>query len=251
MANLGDNNTPVEGESFGLPSGYSFDEENGDLVIRDTDGTVAMRRADGTWELESGLALNENDISGVGAFDSESVNTERVNSTVLQSEQKALSDALIEAGEGGAVFVTADEEPGDFADDFEDGQTLIGLGGEILLDERILDIDVTDLTLINVRMVGEFEGATGGVISFAESAENIEIHSCHIENSDPDGKRSLQTDQNGGAIQGCRLVVGADNEALRIGGEAKDIAIGLNRVTQGLDISGSAQNIESDTNVIL
>ena len=76
MANLGDNNTPVEGESFGLPSGFSIDEENGDLVIRDTDGTVAMRRADGTWELESDLALNENDISGVGAFDSESVNTE-------------------------------------------------------------------------------------------------------------------------------------------------------------------------------
>ena len=76
MANLGSDNTPIEGESFGLPSGYSFDEENGDLVVRDTDGTVAMRRADGTWELESDLALNENDISGVGAFDSESVNTE-------------------------------------------------------------------------------------------------------------------------------------------------------------------------------
>ena len=76
MANLGSENTPIEGESFGLPSGYSFDEENGDLVIRDTDGTVAMRRADGTWELESDLALSENDISGVGAFDSESVNTD-------------------------------------------------------------------------------------------------------------------------------------------------------------------------------
>ena len=78
MANLGSENTPIEGESFGLPSGYSFDEEGGDLVIRDTDGTVAMRRADGTWELESDLALNENDISGVGAFDSESVNTGEV-----------------------------------------------------------------------------------------------------------------------------------------------------------------------------
>ena len=76
MANLGSDNTPIEGESFGLPSGYSFDEEGGDLVIRDTDGTVAMRRADGTWELESDLALNENDISGVGAFDSDSVNTD-------------------------------------------------------------------------------------------------------------------------------------------------------------------------------
>ena len=74
MANLGDNNTPVEGESFGLPSGYAVDEENGDLVIRDTDGTVAMRRADGgAWQLEG------SDISGVGAFDSESVNTDSLD----------------------------------------------------------------------------------------------------------------------------------------------------------------------------
>ena len=96
MANLGSDNTPIEGESFGLPSGYSFDEENGDLVIRDTDGTVAMRRADGTWELESDLALNENDISGVGAFDSESVNTGSLENGV--------------AGAGNTITTVADNE---------------------------------------------------------------------------------------------------------------------------------------------
>ena len=105
MANLGSENTPIEGESFGLPSGYSFDEENGDLVIRDTDGTVAMRRADGTWELESGLALNENDISGVGGFDSESVNTEEASITgksdisySVPSDFDTLQSALKAAG---------------------------------------------------------------------------------------------------------------------------------------------------------
>ena len=91
MANLGSENTPIEGESFGLPSGFSIDEENGDLVIRDTDGTVAMRRADGTWELESDLALNENDISGVGAFDSESVEAEVVKSDSVRRNERSFS----------------------------------------------------------------------------------------------------------------------------------------------------------------
>ena len=95
MANLGSDNTPIEGESFGLPSGYSFDEENGDLVIRDTDGTVAMRRADGTWELESDLALNENDISGVGAFDSESVNTNSIAIERLSDMARADVDQTV------------------------------------------------------------------------------------------------------------------------------------------------------------
>ena len=98
MANLGSENTPIEGESFGLPSGYSFDEENGDLVIRDTDGTVAMRRADGTWELESDLALNENDISGVGAFDSESVNTEELSVTEVGVRTTLSSPQTVSSG---------------------------------------------------------------------------------------------------------------------------------------------------------
>ena len=90
MANLGSDNTPIEGESFGLPSGYAVDEENGDLVIRDTDGTVAMRRADGAaWQLEG------SDISGVGAFDSESVNTDKQSfAGISESTPSLLYDAI-------------------------------------------------------------------------------------------------------------------------------------------------------------
>ena len=120
MANLGDNNTPVEGESFGLPSGYSFDEENGDLVIRDTDGTVAMRRADGAaWQLEG------SDISAVGAFDSESVNTEQAsieNGPVLRSSNgwdwgfdgadsdSRLDNAISAASSGDTIYLEVGAE---------------------------------------------------------------------------------------------------------------------------------------------
>ena len=113
MANLGSENTPIEGESFGLPSGYSFDEENGDLVIRDTDGTVVMRRADGAaWQLEG------SDISGVGAFDSESVSTEQADSKVIngvvhypdsKGDFSNLQDAVDFAATNGHLRVSVNE----------------------------------------------------------------------------------------------------------------------------------------------
>ena len=116
MANLGSENTPIEGESFGLPSGFSIDEENGDLVIRDTDGTVAMRRADGTWELESDLALNENDISGVGAFDSESLNTEdaTISNRGADDPHELVAHDTIADASSLSETVTLDEDPEKF-----------------------------------------------------------------------------------------------------------------------------------------
>ena len=164
MANLGSDNTPVEGESFGLPSGYSFDEENGDLVIRDTDGTVAMRRADGTWELESELALNENDISGVGAFDSESVSTEAasvaqsgtvISSNSTQSDVPSGTFAEIE-------FDTVEEDNLDAADLAnnritiqEDGDYLLHVFAEWEEDDAWTTGDEAGFTLaINGGFVG-------------------------------------------------------------------------------------------------
>ena len=107
MANLGDNNTPVEGESFGLPSGYSFDEEGGDLVIRDTDGTVVMRRADGAaWQLEG------SDISGVGAFDSESVNAASAGIT----ERGRHADYVFRRAEDSETIFVSDPDGDTFAE---------------------------------------------------------------------------------------------------------------------------------------
>jgi hypothetical protein len=39
--------TDVNLDSANFPSGFTIDEDNGDLVVRDTTGTVALRRVDG------------------------------------------------------------------------------------------------------------------------------------------------------------------------------------------------------------
>jgi hypothetical protein len=45
MANLGSSNTPISGESFDLPSGWSFEENvDGEVIITDSGGTTIGRR---------------------------------------------------------------------------------------------------------------------------------------------------------------------------------------------------------------
>ena len=56
MSNLGDSNTPVEGESFGLPSGWALVENaDGEVVIEDSGGNVVFRRDEtaGKWVTDS------------------------------------------------------------------------------------------------------------------------------------------------------------------------------------------------------
>ena len=77
MANLGDNNTPVEGESFGLPSGFSIDENSGNLAIRDTNGNVVAEwdETNAQWDFAN------NTLNNVGALNSDSVSTEEAVTT--------------------------------------------------------------------------------------------------------------------------------------------------------------------------
>lgn len=45
MSNLGDSNTPISGDLFGLPSGWTLTENNdGEAVFEDTQGNVVLRR---------------------------------------------------------------------------------------------------------------------------------------------------------------------------------------------------------------
>lgn len=56
MSNLGSSSTPVSGESFDLPSGWSFEENaNGEVIITDSGGTTIGRRdeTNGKWVFDS------------------------------------------------------------------------------------------------------------------------------------------------------------------------------------------------------
>jgi hypothetical protein len=56
MANLGSSNTPISGESFDLPSGWSFEENvDGEVIITDSGGTTIGRRdeTNGEWVFDS------------------------------------------------------------------------------------------------------------------------------------------------------------------------------------------------------
>jgi len=68
MSNLGDSNTPIEGQSFGLPAGAELGEDNGDVVIKDSSGTIILRRNEtaSEWQFEG------TDLTGINSIDASS-----------------------------------------------------------------------------------------------------------------------------------------------------------------------------------
>jgi hypothetical protein len=64
MSNLGSPDTPVEGESFSLPAGAEMAEDNGDLVVKDSSGSIVFRRNETAdeWQLEG------TDLTGIGSL---------------------------------------------------------------------------------------------------------------------------------------------------------------------------------------
>ena len=76
MSNLGDSNTPVEGESFGLPAGAELTEDaDGNLAIADSSGSIVLVRDEtaGQWD------LNNNSLTGINAINASSANVESLS----------------------------------------------------------------------------------------------------------------------------------------------------------------------------
>jgi len=101
MPNLGSSDTPIEGQSFGLPAGAGLGEDNGELVIKDSSGTIILRRNEtaSEWQFEG------TDLSDINAIDASSatlgsVNTEDANikTTDVIIDSLASESAVTTAG---------------------------------------------------------------------------------------------------------------------------------------------------------
>ena len=79
MPNLGSSDTPVEGQSFGLPAGAELGEDNGELVIKDSSGTIILRRNEtaSEWQFEG------TDLTGINSIDASSATLD--DQTINQS----------------------------------------------------------------------------------------------------------------------------------------------------------------------
>ena len=96
MSNLGDSNTPIEGESFGLPSGWAIVENgDGEVVIEDSGGNVVFRRDEtaGEWVTDS---IDAESVSvGSGTIEQENTSPD----SIVRFSQLAEAEDLVEVDE--------------------------------------------------------------------------------------------------------------------------------------------------------
>jgi len=86
------NGNDVQGQSFELPAGSSVDEDNGDLVVKDSSGTIVFRRNEQAdeWQFEN------TDLTGVNSLDTNQIATR--NS--LKTSRDTRSHADMKGGPG-------------------------------------------------------------------------------------------------------------------------------------------------------
>ena len=96
MANLGSIDTPIAGESFGLPSGWALVENgDGEIVIEDSGRNVVFRRDEtaGKWITDS---IDAESV-GVG-----STATDELNDADFSEAEDG--EAMVSTGDGKAEF---------------------------------------------------------------------------------------------------------------------------------------------------
>jgi uncharacterized spore protein YtfJ len=114
--------TDVDLDSVSLPSGYEISEDGGDLVVRDTSGTIVLRRVDGgNWSFEtntveagqlgtasSPVDVEANDVNAQGTLtkNGQAVGLRNDVATIAQNYQSGPAH-----GEGGGAFRGATVAP--------------------------------------------------------------------------------------------------------------------------------------------
>ena len=140
MVNLGSSNTPVEGASFGLPTGAELTEDaDGNLAIADSSGSIVLVRDEttGEWQFENtdltGINAINTSSANVGLLSTESANINEENLTLGKDAEVEFDDDLENVVVLGAGATNSDT--GDFTDGAgnpEVGQSVvIGTNAEV------------------------------------------------------------------------------------------------------------------------
>jgi len=158
MSNLGDSNTPIEGQSFGLPAGAELGEDSGDVVIKDSSGTIILRRNEtaSEWQFEG------TDLSGINAIDAGEVSTEQLGSDRHyvaaysgSDPDVRLDNALADASDNDTIFLEKEVYESDRTISTACRFVGVGAGGTTI--NGIWTLDSTFISVENVTTSTDVE----------------------------------------------------------------------------------------------
>lgn len=229
MANLGSTNTPVEGSEYQLPAGAKLDEDSGDLVIRDSNGTIVFRRNEsaGEWQFEStditGVSsLTVNGTTTTGALNAGGIDINNTFSSVQNDAE--LSNALSNANDGDIILLL----DGKYFDNYTIDETITfygspaggGAGSSL---EGNWTLNTGGVTFNNIEAPKSF-------------SLNVNSDFCHIHGSNISGDAvitvsgsffiytgnlrgeiTFDSGTNGGIVDGCSGTFVSDNGSNTVG----------------------------------
>ena len=157
MANLGSDDTPIVGESFGLPSGWAITENaDGEVVIEDSGGNVVFRRDEtaGEWVTDSidaeSVSVEDAESDRIVENDAPEVKTWTQDGSDINTR---LSNALTDLSDGQILRL----EPGDYDSVTLSDQAIVlgcgaGVGGSRI--DATMTIDTGQTTIQNISIDG-------------------------------------------------------------------------------------------------
>jgi len=159
MPNLGSSDTPVEGQSFGLPAGAELGEDNGELVIKDSSGTIILRRNEtaSEWQFEG------TDLSGINAID---VGSASVGSGSIDDTEQLASSITNPVGFNQHVVFDGLIEPTTLS-----AQDILRIGGDSRTLLKVSAVVRNSTNAESVKLVyGLQDGSNQTVFSYRENS---------------------------------------------------------------------------------